>query len=183
VTGGAAAGGGGISATTIAIIGAAVGGGAVVATQVTKSDENGGGGDHYSGPFSAPFVFVNVGAGSTCTFNRTMSGTVTIDLHSDGTGLARVSGTMTPAGFIGSCVAENTRNFSVPDGAVTGGPSAITFTAANSDLPITKATFTGSLSGSTITGQLTIEETTQTATGGQTFGGRGTGTATVTLTK
>lgn len=180
-TTGAAAGGGGISATTIAIVGAAVGGGAVVATQVTKSDD--GGGDHYSGSFSAPYVFVNVGAASTCTFNRTMTGTVSIDLRSDGTGLARVSGTMNPTGFIGSCTPENQRNFSVPDGAVTGGPSAITFTAATADLPITKASFTGSLSGSAITGQLTIEETTQTATGGQTFGGRGTGTATVTLTK
>ena len=179
-TGGAAAGGG-ISATTIAIIGGAVAGGAVVATQVTKSE--GGGGDHYSGAFSGPFVFVNTGAGGTCTFNRTMSGTVTIDLHSDGTGLARVSGTMTGVSASGTCIPEGSRNFSVPDGAVTGGPSAITFTTSNNDLPVTKATFNGSLSGSTITGQLTIEETTQTSTGGQTFTGRGTGTTTVTLTK
>ena len=91
-----------------------------------------------------------------------------------------------PAAFAGGApMVTVTTNASgqAPDGAVTGGPAAITFTTASSDLPITKATFTGSLSGSTITGQLTIEETTQTATGGQTFGGHGTGTATVTLTK
>ena len=182
-TGGAAAGG--ISATTIAIIGGAVGGGAVVATQVTKKggdDPNAF--DGYSGSFSGPFVFVNSGSsGGTCTFNRTMAGTLTIDLKQNGTGTARLSGTMTGTSASGTCIPEGSRNFSVPDGTVSGGPSAITFTATSNELPQTKATFTGSLSGSTITGQLTIEETTQTSTGGQTFNGRGTGTASVTLTR
>jgi len=182
--GGAAAGGGGLSAVTIGIIGAAVGGGAVVATQVTKKggdDPNSF--DGYRGSFSGPFVFVNTGPASTCTFNRTMTGTLTIDLKQNGTGTARLSGTMTGTSASGTCIPESSRGFSVPDGAVTGGPSAITFTTSNSNLPQTTATFNGSLSGSTITGQLTIEETTQTSTGGQTFNGRGTGTASVTLTR
>jgi len=181
-TGGAAAGG--ISATTIAIIGGAVGGGAVVATQVTKKGgDDPDAFDGYKGSFSGSFVFVNSGPASTCTFNRTMSGNLTIDLKQNGTGTARLSGTMTGTSASGTCIPEGSRGFSVPDGAVTGGPSAITFTTSNNDLPQTKATFNGSLSGSTITGQLTIEETTQTSTGGQTFTGRGTGTATVTLTR
>ena len=184
--GGAAAGGGGggMSATTIAIIGAAVGGGAVVATQVGKSGDSGDEFDPYQGSFSGQLVFTNSRSGSSCTLTRALSGNLTIDLRTDNTGgEVRLQGT---ADLISSsgCTDTQSIGFSVADTQASGGPSALTFSSSRtSTSPQTENTnrvsFTGSHSGNTITGSLTIEFAVRYI---DAFPGTGSGSVTIPIT-
>jgi hypothetical protein len=162
--GGAAGGGGGISATTIGIVGAAVAGGAVAATQVAGGKDGGTSEEHfdgYNGTLSGQIVsnsFSNV----TCAFTRSISGTIRIELFTgNATGRATMAMTQTPVSFTGSCIAETTPiNFTLlrENTPVSGGPSALVFTGT---APIGVETYTvrfsGSLSGSIITGRIKID--------------------------
>jgi hypothetical protein len=209
VAAGAGAGGGGLSATTIAIVGGAVGGGAVVATQTgilgggdegsnDGNDGNGNGGESlttYRGTFSGPFTFTSVGTGgpispSTCVFQRSMTGTFEIDLRSDNSGgRAYVEGSQTDqsvSGTQGCTLLASPVTFTTPDTVATGGPSALTFSSTRGEVTQrTTVTFSGSHSGSTITGSLTISITTQTTStspaGVTNLNGSGTTTLSVTL--
>jgi hypothetical protein len=201
--GGAAGGGGGISGTTLGIVGAAVAGGAVAATQVVGGRDEGGGGDDpdavdtYRGSFSGQFVFTTVGTGgpispSTCVFTRAMTGMMTIDLRKDGSGgRAYVEGSQTDqsvSGTQGCTLLTSPVTFTTPDTTATGGPSALTFSSFRTGPgQNTRVTFNGSLSGSTISGSLAIEITTQgtsTSPGGTTtLNGSGSTTVPITLTR
>jgi hypothetical protein len=201
--GGAAGGGGGISGTTLAIVGAAVAGGAVAATQVAGSREEGGGAggggadatsfEAYRGSFSGPFVFTTVGTGgpispSTCAFTRAMTGTMTIDLRTDRSGgRAYVEGSQTDlsvSGTQGCSLSTSPTTFTTPDTTATGGPSALAFSSFRPGPgQNTRVTFSGSYSGGTITGSLTIEITSQGTSGTTTLNGSGSTTVAVTLTR
>jgi hypothetical protein len=186
---GGAAGGGGISATTIAIVGAAVGGGAVAATTVAKKSDEGGGGnfDGYHGSFTGPYVFTNTGPASTCVFNRTVSGTMNMDLRTDRSGGAvRLQGTITEISAGGSCIPSTAPvNFSVADITANGGPSNLSFSVTRTVAANSTETwsFSGSFTNNTVTGTLTFEQRQQTSTGGSTFTGVGSGSFPATLTR
>jgi hypothetical protein len=172
-TSGAAAGGGGISGTTIGIVGAAaaVGGGALVATQVAGSEES-----EFVGTFQGQLDWVF----GTCTRSHEVNGTVTIYLETlEGpiTGDAKILGTMRVIGFSGGpCIGGpqvgNTQSLAVSNTwPVTGTPSNVTFTKSQSDsitegsltsLRTETFSFSGALSGDTITGTLTQEEKSET---------------------
>lgn len=191
------AGGGGISATTIALVGAAVGGGAVVAQQtgLVGGGKNEDSFDVYRGSLSGAFVFTNTCTGgpvspSTCTFNRAMTATLTIELRSDlSGGRALVEGSQTDqsvSGTAGCSLNTNPITFTTPDTNATGGPSALTFTSIRGEpSQRTTVTFTGSHSGTSITGSLTVEMTSQTTAttpaATSTCSGRGSATVPVTL--
>jgi len=196
--GAAGGGGGGLSGTTLGIVGAAVGAGAVAATQVTgggDGDDDDGGFVTYRGSFSGPFVFTNVGTGgpvspSTCVFTRAMSGTIRIELRPDHTsGPAYVEGSQTDqsvTGTQGCSLGTQVTTFTTPDTTATGGPSALTFSSTRgSASQTTRVAFNGSHSGTTITGSLTVEMTSQTTStspaGVTSFTGSGTATLPVTL--
>ena len=169
--GGAAGGGGGISATTIGIVGAAVGGGALAATQVAtqmvgKSNAGENSFDVYNGSFSGQITTSSaftpqVGPDTNCTFVDTMSGTLTLQLRSDGTGSANLLGTITQVSASANCIADSTtRGLSLrgDETPVTGGPSAPAFSRTLPDpLIIRTFRFTGSLTGNTINGTLSID--------------------------
>ena len=188
---GAAGAGGGISMTTIAIVGGAVAGGAVVAHQTGVL----GGGATYTGSLSGQYVWTNSGSTAIgrpviCAYTRTVSGTMTIELNGDGTsGKAAVSMTHTnqsvttvagdsPCNFVPS---ETKHGVEVE---VSGGPSTLSFTASeggtNGNATV-RHTFSGSLSGNTITGSLSFQTQGQTAAGGNTFTSNGSITLPVTL--
>jgi hypothetical protein len=169
---GAAGGGGGISGTTIGIVGGAVAGGAVAATQLsggndsnsdsaTQSDANSF--DGYDGSFSGQLSLNSeftptVGPNSNCTFTSTLTGTLRLELKQDGTGAGSMEGTSTQTAASSTCILDST-----PHGLsllreqtpVTGGPSALQFTATLSgSLQIQTWRFSGTLIGNTITGTL-----------------------------
>ena len=166
-TGGAAGGGGGISGTTIAIAGAAVAGGAVAATQVAGnqgSDEETF--DGYNGPFSGQLTANSVfssptGPGSNCTFSYTLSGNLTIELRSNGTGSASMLGTITMVSASSTCIFDGTaRGLSLQreDTPLTGGASAPSFTRTVTDTVWAMTwRFTGALSGNNINGTLALD--------------------------
>jgi hypothetical protein len=171
---GAAGAGGGISMTTIAIVGGAVAGGAVVAQQTGVL---GGGQVTYTGSVNGQYVWTNsgrtdIGTAVVCAVTRSISGTLTMELNEDGTsGRAAVSTTHTDLSV--TAVAGGFCNFNPQTrqhGAevqVGGGPSALSFshsetgTGTNQNATIRFA-FSGSLSGSTITGSLAFETQGQT---------------------
>ena len=172
--GGAAAGGGGLSGTTIGIVGAAVAaGGAVAATQVI-----GGGKREFAGTFTGQLAMVFVG----CTRIHENTGTLTIELNSlTGaiSGTANVQGTTRVLGFTnGTCTSGPqiglTQNIGFKTTPVSGTPESLTFNSTESntfqDSPNTPQgthtqvmTFTGTLSGDTITGTLTHSEKSESA--------------------
>lgn len=181
------AGGGGMSATTIGIIGGAVAGGAVAATQLTRQEDTDFV-DTYNGTVSGQ-IAVSSSSGTAerpinCTHTRGISGSVQINLRSDGTGGASLQLTITPLSVTGGCIPETgPRPLSTGEPLpVTGGPSAITFTYAHTDTVTTDTwRFTGALSGNTITGTLTYQIAHLPNPGnGQNF--TGATTMTVTLT-
>ena len=182
--GGVAGGGGGISGATIGIVGAAVAGGAVVATQVAgKSDENsdgnnGPGFDVYNGTLSGQISVVSFIGG--CTRTRTVNGTITIQMNTgNATGTARMQVNQPEISVTGNCLAGTTVSFAVVDAAVTGGPSALSFTSAQMiGAENAEVTFTGAVSGSTITGNIDLRMIG--VSGG---GGTGTTRMNVTLTR
>jgi hypothetical protein len=165
----AAGGGGGVSATTIGIVGAAVAGGAVAATQTGVL-----GGEQelitYTGSFTGQFPYTTVNTGgpqspSICTFTRVMTGTLKIELNEDGTsGKATVETSQTEIAVTGTCfIVGNSMNFGAREIGVAGGPSALAFSHTETGNNVANSsradryTFSGSLSGSTITGSLAIE--------------------------
>ena len=193
VTGAAGAGaGGGISLTTIALVGGAVAGGVVVAQQTGVL----GGKVSYTGPVNGQYVWTNsgrtdIGTPVVCAFTRSITGTVTMELDEDGTsGRAAVSTTHTDLSV--TAIAGGFCNFNPQTrqhGAevqVSGGPSALSFshsetgTGTNQNATIRFA-FSGSLSGSTITGSLTFETQGQTTSPGGPFTSTASTTIPVTL--
>ena len=160
-------GGGGISAVTLGIVGAAIGGGALAATQVLGQKE-GDQFEDYNGSLSGQIVVNTVatnpqGQQTNCFRTRAVTGTAKIQLTpGTGTGKAEVQVNQPELSVSGQCN-PNTQveTFGIRDIAVTGGPSALTFTASEPLGPgstvINNLRFTGSLSGTTITGTLTIE--------------------------
>jgi hypothetical protein len=173
---GAAGGGGGMSGTTIGIVGAAVGGGALAATTVGKDDSDDGNGtsnsgsssnsfDGYHGPFTGQITensnFTNTqGGSSNCSFASTLTGNLTIELKRDGTGAAGMTGTTTQIAASSTCIPDPTpRGLSLlrEETPVTGGPSAITFNHRYADvLKVIVFSFSGSLTGNTISGTLSL---------------------------
>lgn len=169
--GAAAGGGGGMSATTIGIVGAAVGGGALAATQVIGKDQEDDGKREFAGPFSGQLSLVF----SACTRVHENSGTLTIEinnLNGPFTGTAHVGGTSRVIAFSsGNCpngpqIGTN-ETMGVSPFPISGTTPAISFTKSESNTvpapfpnqPSTLSTqefsFTGTLSGDTITGTLT----------------------------
>ena len=160
-TGSAAAGsGGGLSGTTIGIIGGVAAAGAVVGTQVI-----GGGGTLFSGTFSLSAT-LNFG---NCARQENYNGTLVIELDStsgsinghakirDATGAITAT---TCTGPIGVGPIGDGR-WGMPDGAVTGTESSMTFESHDVVQSLTAGVtldrtfkFVGALSGSTITGQI-----------------------------
>jgi hypothetical protein len=175
-TSGAAAGGGGISGTTIGIVGAAaaVGGGALIATQVV------GGSDEYE--FVGTFQGQLSWNFATCVRIHEMSAKVTIYLETlEGaiTGDAKIEGTSRVIGFAGTpCGAGpqigSSENLGITNTTpVTGSPSSLTFAKQESNfVPASGNTpggthtvsfsFTGTLSGDTITGTIVHSEKSET---------------------
>jgi hypothetical protein len=169
--GGAAGGGGGISATTIGIVGAAVGGSALVATQTVLKGSDGDAFDSYNGTLSGQIALISVASQSSCTRTNSISGEVTIELlEGNATGRAS-SGTiaLTETSVTGQCgtVPVTTFSFLREDTPVSGGPSALTFRAVSQLFVNTSytVTFSGSHSGNTITGTISISAASQAPTG------------------
>ena len=175
--GAAAGGGGGLSGTTIGIVGAAVAGGAaVVATQVAGGDSE----HEFAGTFQGQ---LNWNFGS-CTRIHENSGTVTIFLETlEGpiTGDAKIEGTSRVVGFAGTPCGGGpqigaSENLGITNTTpVTGSPSSLTFAKQESNsVPVSAAnpvagihtvsfSFTGALSGDTITGTLVHSEKSESA--------------------
>ena len=166
-TGGAAGGGGGgISSVTLGIVGAAVGGGAFAATQVLGQKE--GEFQDYNGSLSGQIVVNTVatnpqGQQTNCFRTRAVTGTAKIQLTpGSGTGKAEVQVNQPELSVSGQCnPSTQVDTFGLRDIPVTGGPSALTFTKSEPLGPgstvINTVRFNGSLSGTTISGNLTIE--------------------------
>ena len=124
--------------------------------------------EDYNGSLSGQIV-VNTVAGNpqgqqtNCFRTRAVSGTAKIQLTSgSGTGKAEVQVNQTELSVAGGCLPSTQADtFGIRDIAVTGGPSALTFTASEPLGPgstvINSVRFNGSLSGTTISGTLTIE--------------------------
>jgi hypothetical protein len=168
---GGAAGGGGISGTTIGlgVAGAAVAGGAIAATQVLggeSSDGSGSGGenvDGYEGPLSGQLTLIQ----GACTRTHTVSGTLRIELiGGNATGKAgSPQVTLTETSVTGTCIpATQPITFSIrtEDAPVSGGPTSLTFRHVSTFVNGTTytVTFTGSLSGNTITGTINLDVAT-----------------------
>ena len=173
--GGAAGGGGGVSATAIGVVGAAVAGGALVAKQtILKSEENPF--DGYDGTLSGQITIISLatnpqGGQTSCTRTNSISGGITIELlEGNATGRAG-SGTiaLTETSVSGQCGSFPVTTFSFrrEDVPVSGGPSALTFTAVSQLFVSTSytMTFNGSHSGNTITGTISVSAASQAPTG------------------
>jgi len=175
--GGAAGGGGGISATTIGIVGAAVGGGAFVAKETILSSD-GNPFDRYTGTLSGQISIISLatnpqGGQTACTRTNSISGELRIDLlEGNATGQAS-TGTiaLTETSVTGQCFfttpSVTTFSFRGEDAPVSGGPSALTFTAVSQLFVNTSYTvgFIGSHSGNTITGTVSVSAASQAPTG------------------
>lgn len=165
---GAAGGGGGLSATTIGIIGAAAGGGALAATQALKKEPEGESFDSYNGSMNGQISWVSVvtnpqGQSSSCTFNYSIGGPLTIELFTgNATGRASAQFSLT---FVSSgCLPGQPVNFGIQreNAAVSGGPSNLAFTTPVQMQNVTYTVrFTGSHSGNTITGTVTLNVASQ----------------------
>ena len=171
-TGGAAGGGGGVSATTIGIVGAAVAGGALAATQVVGQESGEESFDVYNGSLSGQISLISVttnpqGQQNTCTRNHSVSGPLTIELF-EGNATGRAASqqvTLTELSVTGTCLPATqpiTFGFLLQNTTVSGGPSALTFRSVSTFVNGTThtLTFTGSHSGNTITGSVTIDVAT-----------------------
>lgn len=170
-------GGGGVSGTTVGIAGAAIAGGALAATQL--------GGDDTAAatPPPAPVTFTGTftgqlivtvnsapagGATATCQTPYSMTGTLTITLVdgiSRGDALLKESRTYAPTDGAGQCPPAVPTLMADFSGEASGGPSNLAFRAENNySGPIVNGTgtskevvtFTGSLTGDTISGSFTF---------------------------
>jgi hypothetical protein len=184
--GGAAGGGGGISGTTLGIVGAAVGGGALAATQVLGQSSSE---DVYSGSVNGQLILTTVftptqGPQGTCTHTIAITGSITFELNDTGSsGTAKMEWNENDVAVAGGCDAGTAR-YSFTDAAVSGGPSALTFTfflpgaSGGVNQTTRTVTFNGSLSGGTIAGTVGIDRVQQ-----GNPNGRGSTTLSVTLQK
>jgi hypothetical protein len=194
---GASGAGGGLSTTTIAVAGAAVAGGAVAATQIAGKEDDSGSGT-FTGSFSGPIVstLVSRNSGNTCTINRSVSGTATLNLdRNDGTnvsGRIELQGTDNVASA--NCPVQNPSTQFVGTTTVTGTQTAFggseTRTDTNSGAfgetiqATTTVSFEGSLNGTTVTGTLNYDQkSVSSGSGGGPVDGVASGTFTLTLTK
>ena len=193
-TGGAAGGGGGISGTTLGIVGAAVAGGAVAATQVAGQGEKDVF-DTYSGSlsgqlqFSSFFTPVGGGATSNCLRTMALSGTMSIELKNGGTpGKVNMTLNQTQVALTGPCDPLSPPPLSLVGVAVSGAPSALTFenigqSNAGGTAGTTTVRFTGALSGTTITGTVSLDIVQTGATLSPNAGASGSTSFQVTLQK
>lgn len=164
--GGAAGGGGGISGTTLAIAGAAVAGGAVAATQVIGKEEEDDGLREFAGPLSGQLSLAFQG----CTRVHEMSGTLTIEINNltgAFSGTAHVQGNSRVLSLTGpqcggppSPQVGSTDTFGITPKTISGTTPAISFDVSESNtsaggVNTVTFTFSGTLSGDTITGTLT----------------------------
>ena len=167
--GGGAAGGGGISGTTIGIIGGVVAAGAVVGTQAGGADAATTATPTRVSPstFRSPFAMGVTLVFGNCSRQETYAGTLEITLNAtnpsidgradikSGTGTRTASTCPQAVGPIGA-------GWGMPSGPVTGSESSMTFNSSdvvttldnNGDTFARTFTFTGALSGNTITGQI-----------------------------
>ena len=190
--GGAAGGGGGVSATTIGIIGAVVGGGALAATQVVGKGSDEEPVAAYTGSLTGQLIFTTLavnpqGQQTSCDRTQAVTGSMTIEMREgNATGIARMEVSQSEVSLTGQCIpSTQTASFTLRDVAVSGGPSALTFTAPSSSGNTTNTVvFNGSLSGNTITGTARISIVQQgTGTTGTNASGSGSTTLQVTLQK
>ena len=186
---GAAAAGGGISAVTLGVIGGAVGGGAFAAKKIVDK-VSGGSGDIYSGSFAGQFDQV-IGLARPCTNTETQAGTLELKVEEKNgavSGLGRLRATWaTVASTCGAPAGPYVSNAEISDKlAVSGSASNLTFNWSNTNggdpngtTVVDSYQFSGSLSGSTITGTLVFTKVLRSPNGN----GTGTVSMPVTLTK
>jgi hypothetical protein len=161
--GAAGGGGGGVSATTIGIIGAAVGGGALAATQVLPKGSDERVFDVYNGPVSGQLIFTARSVTTICVRTMALGGSMTIELTDGGaSGKVNLTVTQTQVALTGPCSLLSPPPLSLVGIAITGGPSALTFTevgqsSGGGTTGTTTTRFTGSLSGTTITGTVSLD--------------------------
>jgi hypothetical protein len=161
--GAAGGGGGGLSATTIGIVGAVVGGGALAATQVGGRGSDAKVFDVYTGSVSGQLIFTSRSVTTICVRTMALAGSMSIELTDGGTsGTASLQVTQTQVALTGPCNLLSPPPLSLIAVAVTGGPSALTFTevgrsSAGGTTGTTTTRFTGSLSGTTISGTVSID--------------------------
>jgi hypothetical protein len=165
---GGAAGGGGLSAaTTVGIVGGAVAGGAIAAKEVIGG---GNGVNTYSGPYSGQTTDTFAVAGCTETIAHAGKVFVDIQVANDGTvtGTGGVQGTMTIAAVAAGCPAGFPALNSVqmdgcctPNPPVQGTTSSFTWSGSKPGGASTNwtYTFTGALSGTTVTGTYKLTAT------------------------
>lgn len=160
---GGAGGGGGISATTIFIAGAAVGGGALAASQVAGGGSEAKVVDVYDGSVSGQLIYTSRSVTTICVRTMTLAGSMSMALTGSGaTGTASLQVTQDQVALTGPCALVSPPPLSLTGVAVTGGPSALTFTevgrsSGDGTTGTTTVRFTGSLSGNTITGTVSID--------------------------
>ncbi len=162
-SGAASGGGGGISATTIGIVGAAVGGGALVATQVAGSGSDAKVFDVYNGSVSGQLIFTSRSVTTICVRTMALAGSMSMELTDGGaSGTVRLQVTQNQVSLTGPCNLLSPPPLSLIGVAVTGGPSALSFTeigrsSGGGTTGTTTVRFTGSLSGTTITGTVSLD--------------------------
>ena len=194
--GGAAGGGGGVSATTIGIVGAVVAGGAVAATQVGGLGGNDDVFDSYSGSLNGQLqissFFTPVGGGATTNCVRTfaLTGPMKIELKNGGTpGKVDMTMNQTEVAVAGPCQPSQPPPLSLVGVAVSGTAAALTFSnvgqgaGGGSNSQTTTVKFTGSLSGTTITGTVSLDIVQIGSTLSPNAGANGSTTFSVVLTK
>jgi hypothetical protein len=202
--GGAAGGGGGLSGTTVAglVGGAGAAAAAGVALAGSQSDSPSATTTHtgtYAGQGSQTFTVLFPTGSSACTHLKTLTGSLSVTLRQQGegtiTGTASTAAVLTVVGVSGNCTTE----IPVIGNAVTlnwdltvGGsaqrltlsgqqPYAATPFSGGTLMGRRTITFEGSLSGGTIAGTLTVEESADGTTLGSPLTSRGSSTASVTL--
>jgi hypothetical protein len=157
--GGAAGGGGGLSATTIGIIGGVAAAGAVVGTQALGGDTT-----VFSGAFSMNVTLPFGG----CARQENYSGRLELQLDSTSgaiSGNAEImdgASVVTATSCTGPIGAGQRGQWGMPNGPITGTESSMVFQSSDvvpsldgNGITIARSfSFTGSLSGSTITGQI-----------------------------
>jgi hypothetical protein len=164
--GGAAGGGGGISATTVGLLGGVAAAGAVVTTQVLGSD--GDGSDDDISVFSARFSMNATLPFGNCARQENYSGTLELQLDSVSgpiSGNAEIfdaTSNVTATTCSGPITVGSIGRWGMPNGPVTGTESSLSFRSSDvvpaldgNGVTISRSfVFTGSLSGSSITGQI-----------------------------
>lgn len=163
--GGAAGGGGGISGSQIAIVGAAVAGGALAVTQVVGGGSDAKVFDTYTGLVSGQLIYTSRSVDAVCIRTMALGGSMSMELTDGGaTGTASLQVTPTEVALTGPCSMASPPPLSLVGVAVTGGPTALTFTeigrsSGAGTTGTTTVKFTGSLSGSgtTVTGAVSLD--------------------------